>query len=89
MFNMTGYGVYTDDVTTFINASSAAAGYKITNHPIVFDVDIPEGCSKDMAPTFPVLPHHETKEVLSSEKTKNISQSRAFKVFQKHLKKNS
>ena len=41
-----GYGMYTDGTTTFINASSVDR-YRPRNQPIVFDIDLPPGKSKD------------------------------------------
>ncbi|CAC5412122.1 UPF0046 protein T07D4.2,Metallophosphoesterase domain-containing protein 1,Metallophosphoesterase MPPED2,UPF0046 protein C25E10.12,UPF0046 protein K07C11.7 [Mytilus coruscus] len=42
-----GYGVTTDGETLFINASSCTKGYKLSNPPIIFDVPLPPGQSKD------------------------------------------
>lgn len=41
------YGMTTDGVTTFINAASCTKGYKLSNPPIIFDVPIPDGQSKE------------------------------------------
>ncbi|XP_062610153.1 metallophosphoesterase MPPED2-like isoform X2 [Saccostrea cucullata] len=41
------YGMTSDGFTTFINASTCTRRYKPTNSPIVFDLDIPEGHSKE------------------------------------------
>ena len=38
--------MYTDGTTTFINASSVDR-YRPRNQPIVFDIDLPPGKSKD------------------------------------------
>ena len=49
-----GYGMYTiDGTTTFINASSVDR-YRPRNQPIVFDIDLPPGKSKDDQITFSV-----------------------------------
>lgn len=42
-----GYGVTSDEYTTFINASTCTRRYLPTNAPIVFDFIIPEGHSKE------------------------------------------
>lgn len=42
-----GYGMSTDGVTTFINAASCTKGYKLENPPIIFDIPLPAGQSKD------------------------------------------
>ncbi|KAH3751848.1 hypothetical protein DPMN_186425 [Dreissena polymorpha] len=42
-----GYGVTTDDVTTFINASTCTLRYQPDNPPIVFDIPLPAGHNKD------------------------------------------
>jgi hypothetical protein len=42
-----GYGMTTDGVTTFINAASCTKGYTLLNPPIIFDVPIPDGQSKE------------------------------------------
>ena len=47
IFFCTGYGVWTDGTTTYINASTCNRRYKPINAPIVFDYPIPEGHSKD------------------------------------------
>ncbi|XP_064594814.1 metallophosphoesterase MPPED2-like [Liolophura sinensis] len=41
-----GYGVTTDGVTTYINASTCTLQYKPRNPPIIFDIPLPEGVSK-------------------------------------------
>ena len=38
-----GYGVYTNDKTTFVNASICTAGYEPTNKPIVIDLTEVDG----------------------------------------------
>lgn len=42
-----GYGVSSDGHTTFINASTCTVTYTPSNIPLVFDVHIPKGHSKD------------------------------------------
>ncbi|XP_013381694.1 metallophosphoesterase MPPED2 [Lingula anatina] len=42
-----GYGVTTDGTTTFINASTCTLRYKPTNPPILFDLPLPEGYTKE------------------------------------------
>ena len=42
-----GYGIWTNDVTTFINASICDMYYLPNNKPVVFDIEIPAGHSKD------------------------------------------
>ncbi|XP_044763145.1 UPF0046 protein C25E10.12 [Coccinella septempunctata] len=42
-----GYGVSSDGRIIFINASTCDINYIPKNLPIVFDVPLPEGCSKD------------------------------------------
>ncbi|KAL4223470.1 Metallophosphoesterase mpped2 [Mactra antiquata] len=42
-----GYGTYTDGTTTFINASICTKLYQPTNLPIVFDVPLPRGHTKN------------------------------------------
>lgn len=44
---ITGYGIASDGRTTFINSSSCTVTYTPSNIPIVFDVPIPKGHSKD------------------------------------------
>jgi len=41
-----GFGVTTDGVTTFINASSLDLRYKPVNKPVIFDLPLPAGVSK-------------------------------------------
>ena len=38
-----GYGVTSDGVTTYINASTCTLRYRPLNPPILFDVPLPEG----------------------------------------------
>ncbi|KAL5010174.1 hypothetical protein ScPMuIL_012479 [Solemya velum] len=42
-----GYGVLSDGYTTYINASTCNLRYKPENPPIIFDVPLPAGCTKD------------------------------------------
>ncbi|XP_048238350.1 metallophosphoesterase domain-containing protein 1-like [Haliotis rufescens] len=42
-----GYGLTTDGITTFINASMCTLRYRPTNPAIVIDVPVPEGHSKE------------------------------------------
>ncbi|KAI0224897.1 Metallophosphoesterase domain-containing protein 1 [Lamellibrachia satsuma] len=42
-----GYGVTSDGCTTYINASTCTLQYKTSNPPIVFDLPLPQGFSKD------------------------------------------
>ena len=49
-----GYGITTDGVTVFLNASTCDASYVPRNLPHVFDVPIPEGCVKWNS-TFPLF----------------------------------
>ncbi|KAH3738269.1 hypothetical protein DPMN_044900 [Dreissena polymorpha] len=42
-----GYGITTDDVTTFINASTCTMLFRPNNPPIVFDIPLPTGHTKD------------------------------------------
>ncbi|KAK3100207.1 hypothetical protein FSP39_016322 [Pinctada imbricata] len=44
-----GYGITTDDVTTYINASTCTLRYKPDHPPIVFDFPLPDGHTKDEA----------------------------------------
>ena len=41
------YGIWTDSVTTFINPSTCNLRYQPLQDPIIFDMDIPEGFTKD------------------------------------------
>jgi len=47
IFSIEGYGITTDGQTEFINASTCNLRYKPIHPPIIFDVPIPEGHSKD------------------------------------------
>lgn len=42
-----GYGVRSDGKVVFINASTCDINYMPTNKPIVFDIPLPPGCSKE------------------------------------------
>ena len=42
-----GYGVTSDGFTDFINASICTVNYKPANAPIIFDLPLPVGRSKD------------------------------------------
>lgn len=44
--DVAGFGVTTDGVTTFVNASSVDAHYIPVNSPIIFDVPLPPGVTK-------------------------------------------
>ena len=46
-FLIAGRGLTTDGCTTFINASTCSWKYKPDYPPIIFDLPIPEGHSKD------------------------------------------
>ena len=47
-----GYGMYTDGTTTFINASICTNKYQPKNLPIVFDIDLPRGKTKEDSVLF-------------------------------------
>ena len=38
-----GYGVYTNEDTTFVNASICTADYRPTNKPIIIDLTVVDG----------------------------------------------
>ena len=42
-----GYGITTDGVTTYINASNCDERYIAVNPPIVFDIPVPPGFTKE------------------------------------------
>jgi len=44
--DVVGFGVTTDGVTTFINASSLNLRYKPVNRPVIFDLPLPPGVTK-------------------------------------------
>ena len=46
-FLLQGYGLTTDDQTIFVNASTCNLQYNPCNPAIVFDMDIPDGHTKD------------------------------------------
>jgi hypothetical protein len=41
------YGMWTDGKTTFINGSTCTLRMIPSNPPIIFDIDLPEGKTKD------------------------------------------
>lgn len=41
-----GHGIWTDETTTYINASICNDNYQAINEPILFDIPIPDGFSK-------------------------------------------
>jgi len=44
--DVVGFGMTTDGVTTFVNASSVNRLYKPVNRPIIFDLPLPPGVTK-------------------------------------------
>ena len=44
---ITGYGITSDGTTTFINAATCDARYAPVNPPIVFDIPLPPGYTKE------------------------------------------
>ncbi|VDI17020.1 Hypothetical predicted protein [Mytilus galloprovincialis] len=68
-----GYGLTTDGETMFINASSCTKGYKLCNPPIIFDVPLPPGQSKDSLLESVELVYF-SKEESSSKPVIGISQ---------------
>ena len=67
----TAYGITTDDVTTYINASTCTLRYKATQPPIVFDYPIPEGHTKDEAISEIVSCGSETKREIIDDDDDN------------------
>ncbi|XP_063422842.1 metallophosphoesterase MPPED2-like [Mytilus trossulus] len=68
-----GYGLTTDGETLFINASSCTKGYKLCNPPMIFDVPLPSGQSKDsLLESVEVVSY--SKEESSSKPVIDISQ---------------
>ena len=56
-FVSTGYGVTSDEHTTFINASMCDMYYTPINPPVIFDIEIPDGFTKaDLDLTVKVVP---------------------------------
>jgi len=45
--DVVGYGVTTDGVTTFINSSSLNQHYQPVNRPVIFDLPLPPGVTKN------------------------------------------
>ena len=45
--NVSAYGITSDGYTSYINASTCTFRYKPTNPPVVFDIDLPQGVTKD------------------------------------------
>ncbi|XP_069119779.1 metallophosphoesterase MPPED2-like [Argopecten irradians] len=65
-----GYGVTTDGVTTYINASTCTLRYKTENAPVIFDFPIPEGHTKEEALNLcvqPALPVKKSSNVPSNK----------------------
>ena len=52
-----GYGIFTEGATTFINASICTHNYLPTNEPIIFDIPLPPSVTKkDFLANMSVLP---------------------------------
>ncbi|CAC5412121.1 UPF0046 protein T07D4.2,Metallophosphoesterase domain-containing protein 1,Metallophosphoesterase MPPED2,UPF0046 protein C25E10.12,UPF0046 protein K07C11.7 [Mytilus coruscus] len=69
-----GYGVTTDGETVYINASSCTKEYNLSNSPIIFDVPLPPGQSKDrLRKSVKVVSY--SKEESSSKTVIGISQN--------------
>ncbi|XP_033733429.1 metallophosphoesterase MPPED2-like isoform X2 [Pecten maximus] len=64
-----GYGVTTDGVTTYINASTCTLRYKTDNAAVVFDFPIPEGHTKEEVLNLYVQPATPVKRPTETQST--------------------
>ena len=46
-YNFLDYGIWTDGVTTYANASTCDLRYIPKNPPILFDIELPNGVTKE------------------------------------------
>jgi hypothetical protein len=47
LFSISAYGITTDGFTTYINASNCTLRYRAENPPVIFDMTLPSGFTKE------------------------------------------